>query len=124
MDIEALLPLAPRDLLILSVLADGPLHGYGIIKAAQERSESGVSLDPANLYRVLRRMRRAGWIREETGDGTTREGKASPNGNAREYRRRTYRITGVGGSLLAAELARLERLLAFTRPSLATGRRS
>ena len=26
-------PLAPRDLLILSVLSGGPLHGYGIVRA-------------------------------------------------------------------------------------------
>ncbi|PYP62722.1 MAG: PadR family transcriptional regulator, partial [Gemmatimonadetes bacterium] len=41
--------LAPRDLLILAVLADGPSHGYGIIKAVEDRSEHDVLLDPANL---------------------------------------------------------------------------
>ena len=55
MDIRDQLPLAPRDLLILVVLAEGPSHGYGLIKAVEERSEAGVLLDPANLYRVLRR---------------------------------------------------------------------
>src|SRR6186713_50895 len=58
-------PLAPRDLLILSALAAGPLHGYGIVRAVEERSE--VLLDPANLYRSLRRMRRDRWIRESDG---------------------------------------------------------
>ena len=60
MDTQDLLPLAPRDLLILSVLSDGPSHGYGIIRAVEERSDAGVLLDPANLYRVLRRMSRDG----------------------------------------------------------------
>ena len=55
-------PLAPRDLLVLAVLADGPQHGYGIIKAVEERSSHDVLLDPANLYRVLRRMQVDGWI--------------------------------------------------------------
>lgn len=98
------LPLAPRDLLILAVLAEGPLHGYGLIKAVEERSRSGVLLDPANLYRVLRRMRSQEWI-EDVAD--------------EEERRRTHRITGAGRALLAAELARLERLLADARPAVA-----
>ncbi len=108
------LPLAPRDLLILAVLAEGPAHGYGIIKAVESRSESGVLLDPANLYRVLRRMKREGWIREVEGGG------ASP-GEA-NARRRAYSITPTGRALLASELARLERLLEQVRPTLAQAR--
>lgn len=100
------LPLAPRDLLILTSLAEGPLHGYGIIKAVEARSESGVFLDPANLYRVLRRMRELGWIAED------------PAGSGR---RRTYQITAEGRSLLSAEVARLERLLRQARPALVKG---
>jgi DNA-binding PadR family transcriptional regulator len=106
------LPLAPRDLLILSVLAEGPLHGYGIIKAVEARSQAGVLLDPANLYRVLRRMRGLGWIQEA-------EPKAVVAGDTR---RRTYEVAPEGRTLLAAELARLERLLDQARPALARGR--
>jgi DNA-binding PadR family transcriptional regulator len=107
MDVTSHLPLAPRDLLILAVLAEGPLHGYGIIKAVEARSSSGVLLDPANLYRVLRRMRALEWIREEE-DG--------------EERRRTHRIMPKGRAILAAELGRLERLLAQARPAMAKAR--
>ena len=82
MDVQAHLPLAPRDLLILSVLAEGPLHGYGLIKAVERRSRSGVLLDPANLYRVLRRMSGLAWIAQA---------EDSP-----ESRRRTYRVTAEG----------------------------
>jgi DNA-binding PadR family transcriptional regulator len=103
-DLTHALPLAPRDLLILSVLAAAPLHGYGIIKAVEERSQSGVLLDPANLYRCLRRMRNDGWIDEVA--------------EAEDSRRRTYRITARGGRLLHAEVARLERLLGQVRPAL------
>ena len=99
----ASLPLAPRDLLILAVLSPAPLHGYGIIKAVEERSESGVLLDPANLYRCLHRMRSDGWIDEVPGD---------------DERRRTYRITREGRQILASEVARLERLLRDVRPAL------
>lgn len=98
------LPLAPRDLLVLTVLAEGPLHGYGIIKEVEARSDAGVLLDPANLYRVLRRMRSLGWI-EETEDA--------------EERRRTHRLTPAGRTILAAEVSRLERLLAHARPAVA-----
>jgi DNA-binding PadR family transcriptional regulator len=102
-------PLAPRDLLVLSVLAGGPLHGYGIVRAVEERSD--VLLDPANLYRALRRMHRDGWVREsEEEDG--------------EGRRRTYGLTRSGEQVLRAEVARLERLLRDVRPGLAApGRR-
>ena len=105
MDTQDHLPLAPRDLLILAVLAEGPLHGYGIIKAVEARSEAGVLLDPANLYRVLRRMRRMRWIQE---------GEAGA-----DARRRTYEITRGGKTLLSAELTRLEKLLRQVRPAMA-----
>lgn len=108
------LPLAPRDLLILAVLAESPLHGYGIIKAVEERSRSGVFLDPANLYRVLRRMRGSGWIRNV--EGGVAEGGC-------HTRRKTYEITERGRTILRAELARLERLLDQARPALARGLR-
>jgi DNA-binding PadR family transcriptional regulator len=98
------LPLAPRDLLILAVLAEGPLHGYGLIKAVEARSSSGVQLDPANLYRVLRRMRALAWI-EEAADA--------------DERRRTHRITAPGRAVLRAELGRLEELLSQARPAVA-----
>lgn len=100
------LPLAPRDLMILAVLAEAPLHGYGLIKAVEERSEAGVLLDPANLYRVLRRMRGAGWIEEVPTEAEAR---------------RTYGITSQGRRLLRAEVTRLEGLLQSVRPTLAGG---
>jgi DNA-binding PadR family transcriptional regulator len=106
MDVLDHLPLAPRDLLILAVLAEGPSHGYGLIKAVEERSEAGVLLDPANLYRVLRRMRTLEWIEEAGG---------------REDRRRVHQITANGKDILMAELGRLDRLLGQARPALADG---
>ena len=102
--------LAPRDLLILAVLADGPRHGYGIIKAVEERSNNDVLLDPANLYRCLRRMRADGWIDEIEPESV-------------DDRRRTYRITTQGRTILRNEVRRLEGLLRGLRPSLAGNRR-
>ena len=110
MDINRHLPLAPRDLLILAVIAEGPIHGYGLIKSVEDRSNAGVLLDPANLYRVLRRMKDRGWIQEASGGSGER--------------RRTYEITLEGRALLAAELVRLEQLLDQARPALAEGKPS
>ncbi len=103
MNVPSNLPLAPRDLLILAVLSEAPLHGYGIIKAVEARSDSGVFLDPANLYRSLRRMRRDAWIKEIA---------------AASDRKKTFALTGGGRSVLSAELRRLEQLLAQARPGL------
>lgn len=102
--------LAPRDLLILAVLSDGASHGYGIIKAVEERSEHDVLLDPANLYRCLRRMRADGWIDEV-------------ENRAGDDRRRTYRITTKGRAILRTEVQRLESLLRGLHPSLAGPKR-
>lgn len=120
MNTQDSLPLAPRDLLVLAALADGPLHGYGIIKAVELRSESGVHLDPANLYRVLRRMRQNGWIRETAGATDVAPGAdvAAGEGDGHPSRRRTYEITASGKALLGAELKRLERLLRQVGPAV------
>ncbi|HEX7050426.1 MAG TPA: helix-turn-helix transcriptional regulator [Longimicrobiales bacterium] len=105
------IPLAPRDLLVMSALADGPLHGYGIIKAVEE--ECGPLLDPGNLYRVLRRMRRDGWVEDAP---------AAEGGGEGEQNRRRYRLTPRGRAVLRAEVERLEGVLSRVRPALA-GRR-
>src|SRR5688572_4211356 len=101
MDAHEQTPLAPRDLLILSVLSGGALHGYGIVRAVEERS--AVLLDPANLYRALRRMRRDGWISESEGD-------------EEDDRRRSFALTSIGEHVLRAEVARLDRLLRQVGP--------
>jgi DNA-binding PadR family transcriptional regulator len=96
------LPLAPRDLLILSALADGGLHGYAIIRSVADGSD--VILDPGNLHRALRRMKGAGWIIESESD-------------AKEDRRRVYSLSGLGEEVLRAEVARLQALLRRVRSS-------
>ena len=102
--------LAPRDLLVLAVLDDAPLHGYGIIRAVEDRTGSAVFLDPANLYRALRRMRRDGWIEQDVTSPASRGGKG---------RKKVFALTAQGRSVLRAETARLEQLLAHTKPGLA-----
>src|SRR3970040_491211 len=65
-DVQAFLPLPPRDYLVLFALAGGPAHGYGILKAIESGS-GGVPFDPANLYRSLRKLTRDGLVIEAAG---------------------------------------------------------
>ena len=101
------LPLRPRDYLILFALVGEARHGYGIIRQVEEQTDGTARLDPANLYRVLRRMCALGWIRRTE--------------DSEESRRRTYEIAGEGRAVLRAELSRLERLLDQVRPAVAGG---
>lgn len=96
--------LSPRDLLVLVALTDGPLHGYGIVKAVEKRSDAKVLLDPANLYRTLRRMRRDGWLEEVD--------EPDPE----DARRRNFRLTPEGRAVVRAEVERLEEVLAWAGP--------
>jgi DNA-binding PadR family transcriptional regulator len=104
-DIEGRLPLPPRDFLILLALVDGPLHGYAIVKGIEADSEGSVRMDPANLYRALRRMERDNWVEEV-------EGEAEGEG---EERRRRYGLTSSGRAVVIAETARMRRLMETAR---------
>jgi DNA-binding PadR family transcriptional regulator len=96
---DDLLPLQPRDYLILLALADGELHGHGILKVVEEHS-GGVLFDPANLYRSLRKLER---------DGLTAEVPDPPAPDDKRQRR-YYALTPLGHDVLAAESTRLARL--------------
>ena len=82
--------------MILTALADGSQHGYGIIKEVAEISGDRVRLQAGTLYTALDRLRADGLIdvdREEVVDNRLR---------------RYYRLTPEGGRRLAAEAARLQ----------------
>ena len=82
--------------LILTSLADGSQHGYGIIAEVQEISDGCVRLRAGTLYTALDRLRTEELIgvdREEVVDGRLR---------------RYYRLTPKGSESLAAEAARLQ----------------
>ena len=97
--IAALLPMAARDYLILFALADGPLHGHGLLKRL-EAEANGVPFDPANLYRSLRKLERDALVVEARTPAA--EGQGPP--------RRAYRLTRLGRAALMAEAARLAAL--------------
>jgi DNA-binding PadR family transcriptional regulator len=98
-DVFSRLPLQPRDYLILFALADGPRHGHALLKAIETQS-GGVMIDPANLYRSLRRMDRGGMVDEV----------ADPAPEALGPPRRCYALTRLGRAVLEAEASRLSQL--------------
>lgn len=102
-DPERQLPLKHVDLQILIVLADRDLHGYGLAKAIDDRSDGRFQLEPGNLYRYIRRL-------EELGMVAPAERRRSDD--AGHERRRYYRITAFGRRVLAAEARRLKALVA------------
>ncbi len=96
------LPLKPLDLEILMALAGEDRHGYGLVQAVAEHTEGLLVLDPGNLYRVIKRLLDAGLLAE-----AGQRQAADAGGERRRY----YRITPLGGRVLAAELARLRALV-------------
>ncbi|MCG8457690.1 MAG: PadR family transcriptional regulator [Holophagales bacterium] len=111
-EISSRLPLQPRDFLILLALAEGERHGYGLIQDLEQLSDGQVRIDPANLYRSLRRLARDGLV-TDLGRRSAAVG---------DERRRYYAITGSGGRLAAAEAERLDRLTAIARDRLLISR--
>jgi DNA-binding PadR family transcriptional regulator len=106
------LPLSPRDFLILIALADGPLHGYGILGAVAARVGNEVPLDPANLYRSLKRLRR---------DGIVEEADPPEEPEPRLEQRRYFRLTAEGKAVVEAEASRLARLTEVARAARLLG---
>lgn len=97
-------PLRPVDLHVLLTLMDGPCHGYGIVKAIEERTNGDISLVPGNLYPVLNRMQKAGLIEPLA----TSQHDASASGR----QRRNYGVTDRGRSAAKEEAQRLQQLVA------------
>jgi DNA-binding PadR family transcriptional regulator len=106
MEAVDLIPLNPRDYLILFALVDRERHGYGIVKEVERGSHGQVRIDPANLYRAIKRMISTGLVEE--GDRRT-------SADAADERRRYYRITPLGRETVKLEAARLAELTAAAR---------
>ena len=89
------LPLREPTFLILTALAAGAQHGYGIMTDVSQISAGRVRLRAGTLYAVLNRLAVEGLVevdREEIVDGRLR---------------RYYRLTPQGGHRLAAEVDRM-----------------
>jgi DNA-binding PadR family transcriptional regulator len=81
--------------LVLTALAAGPQHGYGILLDVEQISAGRVRLRAGTLYTALDRLVADDWVvvdREEVVDGRLR---------------RYYRLTDQGAARLATEVDRL-----------------
>ena len=94
--------LRTTDLLVLAILGDAPLHGYALAQAIEERTEGQVRIRPGDLYRVLYRLDRAGWLEEVPAS-------ARPPG---DERRTYYRITPLGRRVAREQASMLWRAVA------------
>jgi transcriptional regulator len=87
------------DLMVLQTLAAlGPLHGYGIARRIEQVSESVLQLNEGTVYTALLRLQQQGSIRSEWG--------ASEN----HRRARFYSITARGRKQLARETQDWQRI--------------
>jgi DNA-binding PadR family transcriptional regulator len=56
---------ADPEALVMAALADGPQHGYGIIRVMRETSTGLFELNEGQLYPLLHKMQAKGWIAGE-----------------------------------------------------------
>lgn len=80
---------------ILTALARGRLHGYGIIGEVKRLSAGRLTLSTGTLYGALDRLNRDGHVRLA--------GEESDGGPKRRY----YELTAEGRALLVAEVERM-----------------
>ena len=78
------------DLLLLSVVASGPKHGYAVIEALRTASGEVFDLPEGTIYPALNRLEREGLLGSEW---SVVQGR----------RRRTYHVTGRGREALVEQ---------------------
>jgi DNA-binding PadR family transcriptional regulator len=105
-DPQAFLPLKTNWFHILLSLAAEDQHGYGIMQEVLDRTGGKVRLWPATLYGTLARLIDAGLIQESD---------ERPAAELDDARRRYYKLTGLGRSVLDLESQRLEELVNVMR---------
>lgn len=93
--LDRFLPLKPDVFEILLALERSHRHGYGILKVLEAR---GIRLPASLLYRKLRRL---------MDDDLVRESAARPQAESSDTRRRYYRLTPTGETVLRAEAERI-----------------
>ena len=78
------------ELLLLTVLAAGPAHGYAVITSLRARSDGTFDLPEGTVYPALHRLETAGLL---SSSWATADGR----------KRRVYALTDKGETALAAE---------------------
>jgi transcriptional regulator len=88
------------DVLILKTLSWEPMHGYGIAKFVEQRSDGVLGVADAALYQALHRLERRGLIASEWG--------VSENNRRAKY----YHLTAAGRAQLRSEVSEIRRYVA------------
>jgi len=89
------------DLMVLQTLAAmGPLHGYGIARRIEQISEDALQLNQGTIYASLLRLQQRRWIAANWG--------VSDNNRKAKF----YSITRAGRKQLAAQTDNWERIAA------------
>lgn len=78
-------------MLVLKVLSEAPLHGWGIAHRIEEMSREVFSVNQGSLYPALQRLLRNGWVRSEW--------RITENGRRARY----YMLTPAGERQLSAQ---------------------
>jgi transcriptional regulator len=86
------------DMLILKIVALGPIHGYAIAQRIQQISREFFQLQQGSLYPALHRLEDRGWLQAEW--------KPSETGREAKF----YSLTRGGRKQLKAEVVNWERL--------------
>jgi PadR family transcriptional regulator PadR len=95
---KADLPQGTLDLLILKVVALGPVHGYAIAQRLQQVSRHVVQVPQGSLYPALHRLENRGLLDADW--------KATDTGREAKF----YRLTRKGRGTLESETASWNRL--------------
>jgi PadR family transcriptional regulator PadR len=92
------LPQGTLDLLILKVVALGPIHGYAIAQRLEQVSRHVVQVPQGSLYPALHRLEKRGWLAADW--------KNTETGREAKF----YRLTRPGRARLDLEAASWQRL--------------
>jgi PadR family transcriptional regulator, regulatory protein PadR len=87
------------DMLVLNTLRRGPMHGYAIAVAIEEKSRDVLRVEEGSLYPALHRMELAGLL-----EGEWRLSESN-------RRAKFYRLTASGKKRLALEVANWNRVV-------------
>src|SRR5271167_1024173 len=98
------------DMLILKIVALGPVHGYGISRRIRQISKETLQVQQGSLYPALHRLEKRGWLDAEWGE--------SENGREAKF----YKLSAKGRKQLAAEQSNWNRLSDAVRLILETAR--
>ena len=98
---------------VLVALADGPRHGYAIIKGVSARTDGKVELGTGTLYGIVKRL---------LAEGLAVEHRTRPPAQSDDGRRKYYRLTAFGRQVVAAETSRLEAMVHAARATQRLGK--